>query len=226
MESANASSKSGGFFWVDYSYQTHTATVGYVSRGSSSSSNSDEQNRPVLARVMPGANLRGMDLMVLSSYKGNWSTCQALCDATAACNAWTWCTRCPDTSKCCLKSGIPTPSRSTNASMHIVSGVKSPLLVDQCPMGANHSACTPTDTLRLAANETTVSLRVFTDGFAEAYFQAGRVVITASTPSSSDACVSLVAMTPVVARNATVWAVKPIWTTPDAVLATPKLRMI
>ena len=221
----NASSHTGGFFWVDYSPHTHTATVGYVSGGRNGG-----HSQPALARVMPGVNLRGMDLKVLSGYTGNWSQCQALCDATAACEAWTWCTSCPDTSKCCLKSGIPTPTQSTNATGRgdIVSGVKSPLLVDQCPMGANHSLCTPTDTLQLAASETTISVRVFSDHtFAEAYFQQCRVVITASTPPSKEGCVSVAtSAAAVVAQNATAWSVKGIWTSPEAVLATPRPRLL
>ena len=218
------SAQTGGFFWIDYSPELHSATVGYVSRG-----NSTGQTKAALARVMPGVNLRGMDLKVLSGYNGNWSECQAICDATVACEAWTWCIRCPDTSKCCLKSGIPAPTQMVNSSARydIVSGVKSPLLVDQCPMGANHSECTPTDTLQLAPAELTVSVRVFADKtFAEAYFQQGRVVITASTPLSSPGCVSVATSSAaVVVHNVTVWTVNSIWTSPESVLATPRHRL-
>ena len=108
------SSTAGTYFWVDYAGpRANSATVGAHSGGSAGASASSNLQ---YAKVMPGVNLRGMDLKVLSGYKGNWSTCQALCAATAACQAWTWCESCPaPVSKCCLKSGLPLPSRS-NAS--------------------------------------------------------------------------------------------------------------
>ena len=220
---AGTSATTGGYFWIEYLPQSHSATVGYHSGGTAGNG----VLSPALSRVMPGTNLRGMDLKVVSNYQGNWSQCQALCDALAACEAWTWCRNCPDTTKCCLKSGIPAPAKSANASMEeMVSGVKSPLLTDRCPMGANHSACAPSDTLRLAPTERTVSLRVFTDRtFAEAYWQGGRVVMTASTPPSTNASVAVASTVAVTAQAATVWSVKGIWASPDEVLATPRAKV-
>ena len=217
----NTSSTAGGFFWLEYSPQTHSATVGYHSGGTEGGAAAPD--RLALAKVMPGVNLRGLDLKVVSGYKGNWTGCQALCASTAVCKAWTWCRACPDTTKCCLKSGIPAPTEAA-AGTTMVSGVMSVPFVDQCKMSANHSACTPTATLRLSPTEKTISLRVFTDRtFAEAYWQDGRVVMTASTPPSATASIALAAVTTAVTvKKATVWSVGAIWTTPNELLQTPR----
>jgi hypothetical protein len=221
---AGTASTQGGYFYVDYSPAARTAVVGYHSGGMGGGAASPDRG-PVLARVMQAVNMRGDDLKVLEGYRGNYSQCQALCDATAACRAWTYCDACPDTAKCCLKSAVPTATYATNMSMHMVSGIKSPQLLDQCKMGANHSACTPTASLQLEASEHTVSMRLFTDRtFAECYWQRGRVVMTATTPPSAVGSVALVASTTVVAKNVTVWHVKNFWTTLEEVTATPMSR--
>jgi sucrose-6-phosphate hydrolase SacC (GH32 family) len=226
-----SSSKTGTYFWVDYAGpQTNTAVVGAHSGGSAAASASRNLQ---YAKVMPGVNLRGMDLKVISGYKGNWSTCQALCAATAACQAWTWCEDCPaPASKCCLKSGLPVPSRSNLSSIpEIVSGIMHPELINSCPMGSNVSACRPTDELELSPTETTIALRVFVDQtFAEAYFQNGRSVLTVSVEPSAVASIALAVIEEegstgggVVAESARVWSVKGIWTSAEQVKAMARL---
>jgi sucrose-6-phosphate hydrolase SacC (GH32 family) len=220
------STKTGTYFWVDYAgAHAHTAVVGAHSGGSAGTSGSSNLQ---YAKVMPGVNLRGMDLKVLSGYRGNWSTCQALCAATAACEAWTWCENCPaKVSKCCLKSGLPIPSRTNeSATGPIVSGIMHPELINTCPEGANTSACRPTDELKLSPTDTSITVRVFVDQtFAEAYFQNGRSVLTVSVEPSVVASVAL-AVTPgsssVVAQSGWVWAVKGIWASAEQVKATPR----
>ena len=231
-----SSGRTGTYIWVDYAGPlAHSAVVGAHSGGSSAGS--DLQ----YGRVMPGVNLRGMDLRVVGGYTGNWSSCRALCASTAACQAWTWCRDCPaPTSKCCLKSGLPSPSRpnasGTDPTTEIVSGVMQPELIDTCPLGSNVSACRPTDELRLGPTESTIALRVFVDQtFAEAYFQNGRSVLTVSVaPSTDPAALASVALavTPeeggggggvVVAESARVWSVKGIWASAEQVRATPRL---
>ena len=221
------STKSGTYFWVDYAGpQAHTAIVGAHSGGSDGSSGSDNLQ---YAKIMPGVNLRGMDFKVVSGYTGNWSTCQALCAATSACEAWMWCKDCPaPTSKCCLKSGLPVPSRANeSATGSIVSGIMHPELIDSCPMEANASACRPADELKLSPTETTITIRVFVDQtFAEAYFQHGRSVLTVTVEPSVVASVAL-AVTPdsgsVVAESARVWSVKGFWASAEQVKATPRI---
>ena len=226
-----SSSKTGTYFWVDYAGpQMHTAVVGAHSGGSAAASASSNLQ---YAKVMPGVNLRGIDLKVVVGYKGNWSNCQALCAATAACQAWTWCEDCPaGVSKCCLKSGLPIPTRSNSSNiLEIVSGIMHPELIDSCPLGSNTSACRPTDELLLSPTEETITVRVFVDQtFAEAYFQNGRSVLTVSVVPSAVASVALAVIQEedsgggnVVAESARVWSVKGIWASVEQVEATPRL---
>ena len=218
----STSNKTGTYFWVDYAgAQAHTAVVGAHSGGSAGPGGSSNLQ---YAKVMEGVDLRGMDLKVLSGFKGNWTMCQALCKATSACEAWTWCENCPaQVSKCCLKSGLPIPTRANG---HIVSGIMYPELINSCPEGANTSACRPTDELKLSPAETSIAIRVFVDQtFAEAYFQNGRSVLTVSVEPSVVASVALAVTAgsnSVVAESARAWSVKGIWASAEQVKATPR----
>ena len=229
------SATEGGFFFVKHhpvgasggtaNTNARSVLVGYHSGGTGGSGGA---LAPLaLRRVMPGVNLRGDDLKVVSGFSGDWGDCQKLCDGTAECTAFTFCVECPVT-KCCLKNAIPVPAMATNASMRMVSGIKSVGLLDECPMSGNHSACNPTETLRLAQDETTVTLRVFQDQtFAKCYWQGGRVVMTASTPPSAVASVAVASVggeAPVVAKAVEAWRVGDIWTTAADVIATPRIK--
>jgi hypothetical protein len=80
--------------------------------------------------------------------------------------------------------------------------------------------------LRLLPNETTVTLRIFTDHtMAECFFQGGRTVITRSVGMrgrTKQAGVAVVSNVSVKLEAATAWRVSSIWVAPEDVLAAPR----
>lgn len=94
-----------------------------------------------------------------------------------------------------------------------------------------------TSTLRIAKFEKTVSLRAYVDAnFAEAFFQNGRVAMTASCwqpePQHTSAFAScdmetanalVFASSPVKLVSARVWSVGSIWVSPKTILETPRI---
>jgi hypothetical protein len=80
--------------------------------------------------------------------------------------------------------------------------------------------------LRLLPNETTVTLRIFTDHtMAECFFQGGRTVITRSVGMrgrTKQAGVAVVSNVSVKLEAATAWRVSSIWVPPEDVLAAPR----
>ena len=85
------------------------------------------------------------------------------------------------------------------------------------------SCGTVKDTLRILRTETTVELRVFYDAtFAEAYFQQGRVAMTVPVPLADVDDLSFSSTAPHYNATVDVYAIKQIWTTPDAVRAAPR----
>ena len=167
--------RKGAYFWLRYTPATTNATGDVITPRSVvvGARNGGHQKKSAggipLARVMPGVNLRGDDLEVLRVNYTDYRTCQQTCDANAKCAAWTFCDGCPFT-KCCLKVRVPVPTKNTNRSIYMVSGVSRPPppsgdtqfdpLHNGCPLESNMSACNPVDTLQLGSHETTVSLRV------------------------------------------------------------------
>mmetsp|Transcript_4924 Transcript_4924/g.16476 ORF Transcript_4924/g.16476 Transcript_4924/m.16476 type:complete len:548 (+) Transcript_4924:27-1670(+) len=79
------------------------------------------------------------------------------------------------------------------------------------------------DSLPLLARETSVELRVFADWtFVEAYFQRGRVAITAKAAFSPDTVASLTSNV-TVAADVSLFPMKSIWVDPDKVRAAPRV---
>ena len=90
-----------------------------------------------------------------------------------------------------------------------------------------------TQPLRLLPNEQSVELRVFCDWtLVEVYFQGGRVAMTTALLLNESTTLSLLrsdadglggASGAADVSNATLWPMKPIMTTPEAVRATPRV---
>jgi hypothetical protein len=79
--------------------------------------------------------------------------------------------------------------------------------------------------LRLMATETTVELRMFVDGtVVEAFFQQGRVALTVSALVDAASPVTLdAAGGDATATSLDIYPMRSIWTTPEAVLAAPRV---
>ena len=176
--------------------------------------------------------------------------CQAACDASAKCAAHHPRPRGAGSGSgagdCCLKDTLPCPRRAGST---ITSGAKkngtahcgnapasshTVCTVDYTPPTAEQLAapyyevpvaCGGTaDKLRLLPGEKEVEIRVFADHtFLEAYFQQGRIAmtVTAAIPDGSD--VGFTSSADLTMKAATVYPMKSIWVTPEAVRAQPRV---
>lgn len=80
------------------------------------------------------------------------------------------------------------------------------------------------DTLQLLSEEKKIEIRIFSDWtFIEAYFQKGRVVMTASTSMSEETEIVLTSTTDIVASSVSAYPMKAIWVTPDEVRKAPRV---
>jgi hypothetical protein len=80
------------------------------------------------------------------------------------------------------------------------------------------------DTLRVLTASESVSLRLFIDAtFVEAYFEDGRVAMTAAANLQGEPQLALTTSGDVQLARAVVYPIRPIWTTPDAVRAAPRV---
>jgi sucrose-6-phosphate hydrolase SacC (GH32 family) len=171
------------------------------------------------------------------------AACQKNCDADPKCKAWTYVVRgAPSGSgDCCLKSNVPCPHSKVDS---CTSGVKTPSMPTGCgpkltctveyapPTNASAPyyelavACGGSkDTLRLTLKEKELRLRAYLDvTFAEVFFQDGRVAITEVVALGDAAQVALESDgADATVKSATVYPMKGIWTTPDAVRKAPRV---
>lgn len=199
---------------------------------------------PSVSRLMNSTDMPGDDYSI-SHHPPNTAptVCQAMCDKDPKCQAWTYVIRGSPAGSgdCCLKSGDACP-RPNNI---CTSGAKKAQQLPQCGAGGSSLSCTldyapPTnasatyyevpvkcggtaDSLRLVKGERQVEIRVFSDvTFVEAYFQAGRVAMTITNnmgASTDMALTSTVATT----ADVSVYPMKGIWTTPEAVRKAPRV---
>lgn len=82
------------------------------------------------------------------------------------------------------------------------------------------------DTLRLAAHETTLSVRVYSDAtMLEVFFQHGRAAMTIALaqPLDDDSLLALGSNAPIAVQAAAVYPLKTIWTSADAVRKQPRV---
>merc|ERR1711972_1061848 len=191
---------------------------------------------------MNKTNLIGSDYSITHHPPNtNPSVCEAACVADAKCQSWTYVIRGSPSGSgdCCLKSGVPCPTHNPICT----SGAKTAQILPACTGGiactveytppTNMSApfyevpvsCGPVkDSLRLLPTEKTLEIRVFSDWtFIEAYFQKGRVAMTAVNSFKSATGFSLSSSAAVTVESATVYPMKGIWTTPDQVRNAPRV---
>lgn len=202
-----------------------------------------------VSTFMPKTDMPGGDYSVTHHPAGtDAKVCEQACLADAKCQAWTYVIRGQPSGSgdCCLKDSQPCPSTS-GAAAQCTSGARANATLPQCGGGGGDStsctvAFTPAtnasapfnevpvtcggfkDTLRLLPTETTVELRVYTDWtFTEAFFQNGRVAMTIAAGADDSADVSLTSDADVTVASATLYPLKSIWTTPDAVRKAPRV---
>ena len=80
------------------------------------------------------------------------------------------------------------------------------------------------DTLRLLPSEKQLELRIYSDWtFVEAFFQKGRVAMTAKQPLDAESTVQLTSNFAVTARKVNVYPIRQIWTSAAAVREAPRV---
>ena len=197
---------------------------------------------------MVGTDLPGDDYNITHypAPKTDPHVCQAACEASSKCTSWTYVIRGDPAGSgdCCLKTGgIACPGKVSSCT----SGAKKATTLPGCGGGgggstiacqvhyvppANKSSNYPVqvscggvvDTLVLTPSETTIELRVYSDWtFVEAYFQKGRVAMTAVAGLEADDTVLLTSTVDTTVANVNVYPVKQIWTTPEAVRNAPRV---
>jgi hypothetical protein len=173
----------------------------------------------------------------------NATVCEAMCDKDAKCRAWTWVIRGSPahSGDCCLKTAVMCPHKNVGS---CTSGAKTATTIkcggagatgitcsiDYTPPapGANYTAVpvscgAHTDTLHLTPGEKTVEIRAYSDAtFVEAFFGGGRAAITTTVALDDDSHLGLTSTTGITV-DATVYPIRQIWTTPDAVRAAPQV---
>ncbi|KAL1518961.1 hypothetical protein AB1Y20_003231 [Prymnesium parvum] len=206
-----------------------------------------------VSTYMPATDLAGHDYNITHfPANTDPSVCEAACAADDKCKAWTYVVRgspagewlalvlWSSSGDCCLKSAVPCPVSGRSA---CTSGAKSNTTapcyessvlceVDYAPPDANATAdyyevpvfCGDfRDSLRLARTETSLEVRIFADWtIMETYFQQGRVAITSPAALDDDAHI-LLSSSARVSVDSSLYSVKSIWTTPDAVRAAPRV---
>ena len=171
------------------------------------------------------------------------SVCASACEADSKCKAWTYVVRGEPAGSgdCCLKSDIPCPVTSGGASQSCTSGSKTNTTLKNCgntdttsceihyvPPSSSSSvneyynvsvSCGSfDDTLRLLPEETDLELRIYSDAtFLEAYFQQGRIAITAVATMDTSSDVTMYADSDVSVSSATAYSLRSIWVSEDEV---------
>jgi len=171
------------------------------------------------------------------------SVCASACEADSKCKAWTYVVRGEPAGSgdCCLKSDIPCPVTSGGASQSCTSGSKTNTTLKNCgntdttsceihyvPPSSSSSvneyynvsvSCGSfDDTLRLLPEETDFELRIYSDAtFLEAYFQQGRIAITAVATMDKSSDVTMYADSDVSVSSATAYSLRSIWVSEDEV---------
>ena len=194
-------------------------------------------------RYMEKTDLPGDDYNV-THYPANTSpsVCADACEADAKCHAWTYVIRGlpAGSGDCCLKSSVPCPVTSGDASGSCTSGAKTNTTLKNCgtsdstscevhyvppPSSDDESSyynVTVTcgdfdDTLRLLPEETSLELRVYADAtFLEAYFQQGRIAITVDATMDSSSDIAMYG-DDVTVSDATTYSLRSIWVSEDDV---------
>lgn len=202
---------------------------------------------PHVGTYMEGTDLAGNDFNITHlPPKTDPHVCQAACTANAKCTSWTYVIRGDPAGSgdCCLKTGgVPCPKQDNTCT----SGAKTATPLPNCGGGGggssiacqvhyvpptNKSANYPVqvscggvvDTLMLTPSETTIELRVYADWtFVEAYFQKGRVAMTAVVALEADSTVLLTSSADTTVAAVDVYPIKPIWVTADAVRNAPRV---
>jgi hypothetical protein len=157
---------------------------------------------------MPGVDLPGGDFSVVDVNYTDPHLCQAECSRRKECVAFTYVVRPPLKGSCCLKGSVP----PRDASPACTSGVK--------PGGPRAAGAD----IPLLAGDAELDVRVFIDNtFVEVFVMQGRLAITLKLDQNpiADAALELFndGAVAVTANNVDVWAMKPIWTSVDEVLA-------
>ena len=157
---------------------------------------------------MKGVDMPGEDLSVTNVNYTDPHLCQLACNNTPACRGFTYVVRPPLAGSCCLKSGYP----ALRSDASCTSGIK--------PGGPPQSLGTP---IPLLPGDSALDVHVFVDNtFVEVFLMEGRVALTLDFTSCpvSDLGMELFAGPEgdVTATAVSVWGVKSIWTTTQAVL--------
>eukprot|EP00911_Craspedida_sp_UC1_P000571 UC1_evm3s438 len=196
-------SKSGMLFYIDYVPGKTTATVGAVGMPLGPGGGGQKY-----AKFMPDTDLIGDDYNVTNVDYTDPKTCEAACDASKECKAWTYVKRPPKVASCCLKSNVPHIKYAPG----MFSGVKDPNNIPPASLGTS-------DTLRLSPSDKSLTIRVYVDNtFSEAFFQGGRVALSITTNPTEEALAAVTSTAPVTLQSANAYTVNSIWVSPEEVL--------
>lgn len=162
---------------------------------------------------MPGVDMPGGDFSVTDVNYTDPHICQAACNKTKECRAFTYVVRPPLKGSCCLKNTYPAQVANPTCTSGVKPGGPGP-----APQGA---------AIPILESDAELDLRVYVDNtFAEVFVMQGRLAITLKFDQNplTDVGMELfnAGATPLTASNVNVWAVKPIWTSVDEVLAARK----
>lgn len=186
---------------ISFDPVSFTANVSWAAKPSSPSS-----------YYMVGVDMPGDDLSVTNVNYTDPHLCQLACNQTAGCTGFTYVVRPPLKGACCLKSGYPAQDANPTCTSGVKPGGPGP--------GPARAASTP---IPLLAGDVAVDVRVYIDNtFVEVFIMEGRLALTLLLKDNpvADVALGLFANgTAVHVGSADVWAMKPIWTSPSAVLA-------
>jgi sucrose-6-phosphate hydrolase SacC (GH32 family) len=196
-----------------------------------------------VTRMMNGTDMMGGDYNITHHPKDAKATdCQALCDADPKCQSWTWVIRgepagsadcvlkgnnpCPTPNKICTSGAKKAQNLGCGSSPTLSCTVQyTPSSSRNAPFNEVPVSCGGVkDTLRLLPGEKTLEIRIFSDWtFVEAFFQKGRVAMTAVVGLNDKSGLALTSTTATSAASVEVFPMKGIWTTPDEVRKAPRV---
>jgi hypothetical protein len=163
----------------------------------------------MLTNYMAHTDLPGGDFNVTNVNYTDPHVCEQACFADPKCQAYTYVVRPPLYASCCQKGADGWGYNPNDAIC--TSGVRNP----KPAPGASKTAV-----LTLLPSDTEVEVRVFVDNtFLEAYWQDGRVAMTATLMGTEpEAGMSVFASGQVQVTAVDVWRVNSIWISPEEVL--------
>jgi len=201
------SRESGLLVFVDFRHVTHSSVRDGLFAVEVGVASPCRYQREMSETDMPGLEYNAMKMSNLS-----FEECQVACDVDAKCDAWTHHAQGKHAALCVLKRGFPVPVPSAG----MMCGVKD-------PSRAPRESGKKNDTLLLLPTDRLLEIRIFVDGrVVEAYFQGGRVAMTAGVAPTSEVGMALFTDAPLFVESTTVWRVSEIWVSPEEVLATPR----